>query len=468
VANSYCEFFVTQGSAVDDTNGGGPNLGTNDGPIYTPTDVDSDATGLLLTDNAGTPWDGCAVDDWICYDTADAKVFRRITDITLAVATIDQAVDINETEKTVNVGGAWATVAGAAANITAITPTYLTNSTPDPARLNVKYESGVAYPTNDVLISTIFTSRNPFVISGYIVNPGDIDPYVDNDRVLLEGVGTTGYTFKIDGQYYQLENFEFTNDTNGDYPLICGSNADNSTLRNVKCLSTDYRSYYAINPRYMTYIRCIFDGFGAGAILSGCDYTYAIGCVFVGTNGSACASVGGYHWAFENCFFRGTSYGLSTGISVRYGGIIHNCVFVDCGISGLDLHNEHLWVNVSIYNNIFAHNAVYGIQAEAVISGKTSFAMFDFNCFYDNGTADLNSSFVDGYTYDPQSDVTLAPFTGADKAARIANFYETTSAVQGVGYPGVMNDDDYEGFADIGALQHEDSGTGGGGDTAYF
>ena len=102
----HTEFYVTKGSSVSDTNGGGPNLGTNDGPIVTKTNCSSDGAGTTVTNDDADGWGTAAADDWICFDTAGTKDFARITNVAVDALTVTPAVALSAGGKTVNVNGA--------------------------------------------------------------------------------------------------------------------------------------------------------------------------------------------------------------------------------------------------------------------------------------------------------------------------------------------------------------------------
>ena len=163
----YTPFYLTHGAAANDLNGGGPRLGTDDGPVYESANVDSAGNGLTLTDNAGSPWSGAAAGDWLTFDIAGSQDRTQITGIEGALAVVSTAVTASLTGKAVRVGGAYGSLDGA---LSVLTASMRDHTFGHPAKLNIKADS--AY-TGNATCDHAGSEEFPIYVAGYTSTPGD-------------------------------------------------------------------------------------------------------------------------------------------------------------------------------------------------------------------------------------------------------------------------------------------------------
>lgn len=161
------EFYITGGSSKSDVNGGGPRLGTNDGPVYTTADATvAGGTPTIITDNTGSPWSGAQADDWVCWDSAGVKEFRRIVSISGTDATMSSSMTAGA-NKNVNVGGAWSTDLA----LTFVTTSFV-NAAADAPRLNIKSNASITLSAARTTATATITV--PITIEGYNSAVGDL------------------------------------------------------------------------------------------------------------------------------------------------------------------------------------------------------------------------------------------------------------------------------------------------------
>ena len=195
-------FYVTQGSAASNTNGGSMNTGngqtyTNDGPAETLTNVDAVDTGsgiYTLENQDSTGWGTTAVGDFICWDVdtnaefvvvlslnfgGDADVIQVKSDPSGGSITVG-------TGKTVKVGGAWATIDHPCDII--VSSTWTVNS--NPITIWVKNGSYSELAT----IDNAGTVLLPITLEGYNTTEGDgWDFDWTGNLPTMDGGGISGY-----------------------------------------------------------------------------------------------------------------------------------------------------------------------------------------------------------------------------------------------------------------------------------
>ena len=314
---AFTEFFITNGSAVANTNGGGPRLGTNDGPIYTTADATVAAgTPTIITDNTGTPWNGCLADDWVCWDTAGVKEFRRIVSILGANATMSAAMTAGA-NKAANVGGAWA---GDLA-LTFITTSFV-NAAGNPPRLNIK--GPATYTLTAARTFPAGTITIPITIEGYTSTVGDlaalswaashrISGWLDMTNFPTTAGGANTQTFTGFNNFLCLK---FTSSKNGD-----GFYLNTSSTR-----TTAWRcSFINTNTSASVYVIRVSNG---GFNLYDCD------CILAGGGGTAyCLSGVGFSYSRITCKAGG---GATFAAGAPIGSLI-----VDIAAGFVGLNNEN-------------------------------------------------------------------------------------------------------------------------------
>ncbi len=388
---AYTEFYVTKGSSVADTNGGGPSLGTNDGPVKTNTNCSSDVAGTTITDDDAGGWAGASDNDWICFDTAGSKDFARITNISGNDLTVTPAVTGSASGKTVNVGGAWATVDHATDTVT----TSFVNGSSDSPRINIKYESGVAY-AEEVDLPNSGTAAIPITIEGYETTAGDRS----SNLSLIQPASVVG-------------NGVFTSTSGKDFLVLC----------NLKVVSvTSHREGFNGVSDYTFFHRLWIEttgGTGHGIYNTG-TYCAAILC-YADTSGDgfdigqyatfiACYSKDAGRYGFQvKGFSRAICCIVDTPADdcfrdVSYGSTVFGCVgYKSTAGSGAVTSSREGQVFI---NNIFAENNQYGIEKGAAFEQLFE----DYNAFYFNNQGEVLNVPNRG-----ANDVTLSgdPFTDA-------------------------------------------------------
>jgi len=189
-------FYVTGGTAADNTNGGGPRLGTNDGPTYELTG--GGGAGATSTDNGADTniedlnngaWGDTQVDDWLCFDTADTRQFARVkaidvgadTDVITVTPQLTQLAD-----RSCSVCGAWETIDHACATLDS---TNFYNAAGNPITTWIK---GDSYPEL-ATIDNVGTGVLPITLEGYKTTEGDGESQVFTDLPTMDGGDANDY-----------------------------------------------------------------------------------------------------------------------------------------------------------------------------------------------------------------------------------------------------------------------------------
>ena len=441
---AYTEFFVTHGSAVSDTNGGGPRLGTNDGPVYATAGATVDAGDPnVIHDNSGSSWSGCQADDWVCWDTAGAKEFRRIVSISGTDATVSASCTPGA-NKAVNVGGAWATIDFAAGLIT----TSHVNAAGNPPRVNVK--AGSAYTESSVTITHSGTAAIPLTWEGYTTSAGDggvfqqtstsnstyafrmadwcvlKDAYITSSGTSCRAVSVDNY-----GSYYCCINVSAKATGSNSHAFIAGNDAYNTLFVNCYVEQATLDGFGA-NRTGLYCIDCRVKSVGRYGFYPGYSLPVLVNCI-VDSSANDCVYIGG-----------------------NVGAVIVGCTFYhSTGGSGIR-HVDPGSFPAHVRNCIFSQNNQYGIELDSAADHHE-----DYNAFYANGVAARKNVVQTG-----PHDVTLTadPFVNA-----AGGNYALNTAVGGgaacraAGFPGAMLDAVNIGYLDIGALQHADPAAGAGG-----
>ena len=455
---AHTEFFVTKGSAVADVNGGGPNLGTNDGPVATYANVDATDNGLgdhnLDNNNGGAGWGATQVGDWICYDTAAAKEYAIVVALSVGadpdvinVLTSDGASLTDLTAVNVNVGGAWAAIDHGTSTIT----TGFVNAAGDPPAQYVKY-SATSY-AECVTFDNSFTYDVPFLVEGYETTAGDGCPNGNYPDVDGTGQGGNGVFFASGKNYISIKNF-YAHSTTAGMLGIYFATSYNGVIENVKvsvgASAIGFYIFYA----------------GFRLVNCWCAASGGHGFHFYQANGAfGCRSdnAGGYGFYSQNVYndfchciantpnddgFYVTGLGMTMVGCATYNSTTGSGVRLDDTAGGYQ---------PAIVNCVFEGNNQYGIESDVLYAGYEN-----WNGFYNNaqgnrlnvltsGPDDVEQSAGSFFTNAAGGDFSLNDTAGRGALLRNA------------GFPGTLIDGVNIGYADIGALRHEDPAGGGGG-----
>ncbi len=454
---AYADFLVTQGSSASDVNGGSApsgasDVGTNDGPLYTSADVDSDGAGTTLTDNSGSDWGTAAADDWLCFDTAGGKEFARIVSKpTASTVTVTPAVSISLATETANVGGAWATIQHGLDTLT----TAFVSASGDPPCLNIKKESA-AYNEPPQSAGN-FSTTVPLTISGYQTTFRD-EPAVANLPEINDTTGTSVVgAFRLNHTFHILTHVYVVTAKSNDEAVYCSN--QNNMVRNVraKATGTSAAACFYVNSAGANcrFFNCWAesssgDGFRIEAARGDCT-----DCV-----STDAATYGFYTIADrETMLIRCTAD--TSGDDGFYiageGFMMESCNAYNNTGSGVRLDDPTDATSPDILNCLFINNGGYGIECD------TSFLLGfeDFNAFYNNTSGEVLNVPQRG-----SNDVTLTgdPFTdAANQDWSLNNTAGAGAACRAVGFPGTHTGGSTTGYRDIGPYQHQDAGGGGGG-----
>lgn len=436
---AHTEFYVTKGGSSADNNGG--STGDNDGaPIHTNDNCSTNGDGTEITNDESTGWETTAADDWLCWDTAGTKEFARVTGVAGDVLTVTPGVTGSQAGKTVNVGGAWATIDHAARTVA----TTLINAASDPPRCNI----GLGTYSEQFQIANSGTAAIPLTFEGYEAAPGDGCPSGTLPLVSSAGAGLAAGCYAAAGKDY-LRVAWLNIEMSGAGIEAVNHLSDNSVFEHLHLKATGAGAVGYLSNGSSTYAIDIYveDSAAYGLQLAG-TYDTAIGCVSAsaGTTGMAistgCSAIGCVVDTPANdgiYMYNGGSRAINCTV---YGAIAGSGVIV----SGTNGRN--------VIGCIFVNNNQYGIE-----NNGAAYAMVeDYNAFFGNGVAETLSIVRRG-----ANDVTLTgdPFTNAAGGVfSLDNTAGEGAACRTAGFPGAMLDGLNTGYRDIGALQHEDAGGG--------
>lgn len=362
---------------------------------------------------------------------------------------------------TINIGGALATISKLAANMVASNQAWV--------------KAGTGYST---------TASNTFA-------PGNVTPAYNAPYTTISGYTTTrGDNGKA----------TITASTNSGITII-NSTANGIKVQNftVNCSSLATCSGVKLTGQYAWVRNSIAQNFtsvgaqtGANGRIEQCELTGGTSAAVSAVNvagGSMVIS----NWVHDNAC---TGVMLSSGST---GNVLYNVIANNSGASsdgiknaslssdiafntiyksgrhGISSADVNVYVNGRIRNNILVSNGQSGTGYGIALSnaGFPASPLWDGNAFYGNATgARLNMD--DAGTVNPVNgvapytnlyDITLGadPFTNAaSNDFTLNNSNPGGAQIRGHGLPGGISTLSQVGYVDMGALQHQDAGTGGG------
>lgn len=209
---------------------------------------------------------------------------------------------------------------------------------------------------------------------------------------------------------------------------------------------------------------CYFEGgsFGADGVQpTGRSTIYIDSCFFDnGSNGISWSGANTYaSLIVDNCvFYSQSNDGVIASSSSIYTLSIRNCAFVNAASDGINLSSNTARRSVYIRNCIFYGNTGYGIN-DASSTWKAN-SHLDFNAFGSNTAGDVVNVLKGPNTIN----LTADPFT--NRTGKNFSLNTTTGGgdlLRAAGFPGTWKDGTNVGYGDVGPLQHQDTGGGGGG-----
>lgn len=446
----FTEFFVTPGSSASINNGGGPGLGTNDGPVDTNADCSTNPGGTTITSSAGS-WANSAVGDWVNFDPAVTADRARITDIAGAVLTVTPAVTGSASSKTCNVGGAFDKVQDALDAIDRAT-TDFRNAAGDQIRINIKsgtYDETIDIDTNNGLLTDYI------LLQGYGTNPGDNPtsrPTITNTTT--DGVATIKWTGAT--LYYEFRDLIFDNTPTAPLATLWVNGARYAIFRRCH-IKGKFSDGLIFSANYCVFYDCELEHQGTGYCFNETEVLTLIGCEIHGGNNATYGNgrVGSAN-RFEFCVFRDTvaGPGVYHELATRKNSHFNGCLFYNNATDGLKCNAEV----ISVVNCGFVDNGGYGINViGGTVAGKN-------NGFHANTSGDVTGD------YNSENDV-LDPNDPrfASPASPPSDFsLGIDSPWKAAGFPGTIQSGRWTGSLDIGPAQRKEpasvklAGDGGG------
>ena len=442
---SHTEFYVTKGTSASDVNGGGPSLAANDAPVDTEANCSSDGAGTSVTNDDADGWAGSSVDDWICFDTAGAKDFARITNIAGDVLTVTPAVTINQAAKTVNVGGAWATIDHAASTVT----TSFVNAAGSPPRVNVKYDA-VAY-TETVTTDNTGSAQVAISFEGYEATAGDGCPTPNLPQI------TGNWVFGVGDDYMHVGYFKIVTTANGTSsmsgaPVYC-------VLHNLHLKATGTataRGCSATGGNYNQLIHIYVEQATNEGLHLNSGHTHVIGCYIqaAGTYGIYLGLNGGINSVIANTII--DAPGDDCLYAHDEAGLVVNCTFYgSVAGSGINWRDSDEESGLVVINTILYGNNQYGVELNA--AGR--------ECLRNNAFGGNGVGAVDGNVRFNAEAITLTgdPFTNA--AGHDLSLDATAgegAACRNLAWPIDFRGSSTTSYLDLGAADHVDPAGGGG------
>lgn len=410
--------------------------------VFTVASGDPVADGVAVGDFVSVYADGSTVTGFVGRVTA-----RTTTTITVSLSAKAGTAPADGTgNRTLKVGGAWQGPNGTSGFPFTFVASTLTNASSELPRINAKNDA--TYSITASVAPT--TANNGITIQGYTTSYGDFG------KAIIDG-GTSGASYNLfSPATNKLTVLDFIFQNNG----ATGSAHAVSSTANIifqRCVANSVR--------------------GIGFFGGRCVECEAYAC-----NQSNTSGYGGYYSVSyaERCISHDNTGSNSNGFSVSP--FMVNCIAESNGRNGFDISTSGHLLNCDAYNNTsdginisgsstevsiancnLVKNGGYGINGAASSPAGTV-----SNCGFGAGTQANTSGQTNGLgtmsvsgsvTYpndvtpwvDPANGdfrINLADAKGAGRGA----FTQTAASYTGtVGYP------------DIGAAQHQDSGSGGGG-----
>lgn len=385
--------------------------------------------------------------------------FYQVVSVAVATATLDSSAGTS-TGCTFALGGGLQTIA-----------TVITNTGPAIGGNTIWIKSGT-YTITSKIINPANTSLNPFSVIGYAVTHGD-----NGTKPLITTATNSTHIFDFgtgNSALYVFQNLSLSNTAGTPFDGFHATVGEIYGLLVINCKLTGFR--YGIDGDFVVdesfpglrVVQTEITATTTAAIINS-DGVWAQGNYihdntgngFIGTTARSGAGV-----FLQNVFYKNAN-GVTDAGSGSLGTqnriyIFQSNVFSDQTTDGVNLSNggTPVWP-LQIENNIFYNNGVYGFSL--VTPPNPQYAITNQNNAYGaNGTAarlGLNAG---------TNDVTLSadPFV----ARGAGNFALNSTAgggasLKATGYPGIITGAG-TGYLDIGALQSQCSGGGGGGPSA--
>lgn len=396
------------------------------------TDLVIDAVTNTDVTSAATPFTSAHVGNNIAVTggTGFTTGIYNIRSVTGVIARLDRAVGTtSSTGGTGNLGGARS---GFSAGTTTLQASLVAGNT-----VWVKNEAW-----NEAVSCTVNgAAATPIVVEGYNASRGDAPltgaTMPTNDRATVAGnacsFNATNYIIKYIRSRRAGSN-GFGNMQNGLYYFcISDTNASNGFQLNAGTTLVGCESYG-----------------NTGAGVSQNQAARCVGC-YVHDNTGAGISNGGLPVALFNIIEANASHGMQGPFDISTATIIGNTINGNTGAStdGINSTAAAMSPVALMLNNIIANNGRYGANGNSAASGAP-----DYTDYYANATAARNAFAAGAH------DLALDPqFTNA-----AAGDFSIGTNLKAAGWPGAFpGGATSTGYMDLGAVQRQEAGSGGGG-----
>jgi hypothetical protein len=379
---------------------------------------------------------------------------RRVVSVTNATTIVVDATVATGTGITLNLGGALDSVAtfiGATSGFVAGNHAWLKNSGVD----------SVGALTCAFSINPPTTTTPPTRITGYNAVRGDINKVTDTGRPTIRATGAVGSPLlAFTGTGFVIEGVILDGNAKSNQGLALG--ADYHIARNCKVMGATSIGI-VISQSTSRVVDCEVTGTITGGN-SGINSNGSVEGCYVHDNATVGIINNGLR--VRDCVVVNNTGATSDGIQTG----THNSEVVRNTVYGNGRHGQNLTSSLYIFalcrSNIFANNGGYGFASTTNFPADP---MFDGNFYFGNTSGTRNnldnvSGIFATNPYVNQYDVilTASPFTNAATGDfTLNNTAGGGAAVRAAGFPREFLGLGVRGYADGGALQHQDLGSGG-------
>jgi len=405
------------------------------------------AAANRFTAASGTPFSAVTVGEWasIYVDgtTSGAVYVAQVTAINASGASIDlsttakygTAPSNSATGRSCKIGGSW---------LTELPLTTLTGTVPASTKINLK---GTLTITASRTIALAGATTAPLWFSGYNTTPGDLD--ADTTNTLAKPVWTLNSTVTLScsGAHQLWSGLSVTGNVNGNLWQVTGApsfvNRCRSTNTNTSAGAVAFRTSGGNSTATYSYFKAPATATTTGVVNVANTSTF-IGCVF-DTGGLAGANVGSTTATFIGCvFLSNTGAGIlaSTGF-VR----VVSCTFYAATVDGIKwtgTPGSGTYVIGCLFSGANGGSATTNGLNNA--SGTNSNLVFRAcNDYYNVTNAEVGMG--DSPAFFPQTDSNAVAVSASDLTP------VATAAARTKGFPGIFENQSFNGYVDIGAVQ---------------
>jgi hypothetical protein len=320
-------------------------------------------------------------------------------------------------------------------------------------RVNVKAGTYTMTTTDLTIVANSATGAAAVWWRGYNTAIGDIDS--DNTLAKPLIVFTTGY-FLVSADFNWLSNLRFEGANTTLNEGVFRVNAPDckiwrcrftGTAADVDCIAFDTS---ASCDRTVVH-SCYMTANAAAPCARAQDDASFVGCVFDGGLTGLVVTTGGPCLVANSLFKDHASYGVHEQTATS-STIVINCTFFTCGVDSIRTNSAA--GSLTICNNVFDTAGGYHINCSA---GAFAGAQIFNNSYRASTSGDLGNIYESHQVGNVTESV--SPFTNAAGG----DFTLLSTALsKAAGFPGALENSSLIGYLDLGALQRQEAGGGGG------